>query len=67
MAQQQVLEGTWEQVRAHDAELTGRHVRLIIIDTQSANPSAKGTIIRLGMFPQLRALKDEDFKRAEYL
>lgn len=24
-----IYEGTWEEVRAHDAELTGRYVRLI--------------------------------------
>jgi hypothetical protein len=26
-----VLEGTWEEIRAHDAELAGRRVRLMII------------------------------------
>jgi len=25
-----VLEGTWEEIKAHEGELAGRHVRLII-------------------------------------
>ena len=29
---QQALEGTWEEIRAHDSELIGRRVRLILID-----------------------------------
>ena len=28
---QQVLEGTWEEIRAHESELAGQHVRLTII------------------------------------
>ena len=26
----QVIEGTWEEVKRHEAELTGRHVRLTV-------------------------------------
>lgn len=30
--QQQILEGTWEDIIAHDAELKGRRVRLTILN-----------------------------------
>ena len=30
----QTFEGRWEDVRAHDAELLGRNVRLIILNTE---------------------------------
>jgi hypothetical protein len=66
---QQVFEGTWEEVRAHDAELTGRHVRVTIIDADDVEIShskPKGKMITHGMFPQLQALTDEDFKSAEW-
>jgi hypothetical protein len=29
---QNALEGTWEEIRAHDAALAGRHVRLTFLD-----------------------------------
>jgi len=31
----QVLEGTWEEVKEHDAELAGRHVTLIVAEPTS--------------------------------
>ena len=34
MSAQPVLEGTWEEIRAHDSELAGRRVRLYIISTE---------------------------------
>jgi hypothetical protein len=41
MSRQQVLEGTCEEVRAHDAELAGRHVKLFLSEeTASAVQSA---------------------------
>jgi hypothetical protein len=40
MAAQQVLEGTWEQVRAHDAELAGRRVKLVLSDEAPQTPYA---------------------------
>ena len=32
---QQVLEGTWEEIKAHDRELNGRKVRLEVIDAEA--------------------------------
>jgi hypothetical protein len=67
---QPVLEGTWEEVRSHDMELAGRRVRLTIVDDEDrrAEPAdkPKGKMITWGMFPQLQALTDEDFKSAEW-
>jgi hypothetical protein len=37
---QQVLEGTWEEIVEHSDELSGRRVRLIVID-ESAIPSGR--------------------------
>lgn len=39
---QRICEGTWEEVRAHDAELAGQRVRLVVItdDATSTRQSA---------------------------
>ena len=31
----QILEGAWEEIRAHDAELTGHRVRLTILSREN--------------------------------
>ena len=36
-----VLEGTWEEIRAHDAELAGRRVRLMIISDEPQSKHAE--------------------------
>ena len=36
---QQTLEGTWEEILEHSAELTGQRVRLIILSDQSSHSS----------------------------
>ena len=61
-----VLEGTWEEVRGHAEELklNGRQVKLIVGDEPEEKP--RGRMITRGMFPQLQALTDEDFKAAEF-
>lgn len=63
-----VLNGTWEEIRAHDAELTGKRVQLIVDDAENNSTSQPLTeqMITLGMFPQLLALSDQDFSDAEY-
>jgi hypothetical protein len=35
MQEANILEGLWEEVRAHDAELQGRRVRLIILPDEA--------------------------------
>ena len=67
MAEQQVIEGTWEEVQHHaDAlKLNGRQVKLIVTD-EPGEKKPRGQMIRRGMFPQLQALTDEDFKAAEF-
>lgn len=68
MAKQQIYEGTWEQVKLHDQDLSGQQVRLVILHSNhSEEPVATGTkMITLGMFPQSRDLTEEDFKLAEW-
>ena len=70
---QQVLEGTWDEITRHAARFKGKRVRLTILDEkdeiaspETQVPAGEGELIRFGMFPQLQAISDEDFKRAEY-
>jgi hypothetical protein len=65
--QQQVLEGTWEEIQRHAAELklNGRHVKLIVSD-ELVEKKPQGQMMTFGMFPQLQTLTDEDFKAAEF-
>ena len=35
---QQVLEGTWEEIMQHAEELSGKHVKLTIVDESSRQP-----------------------------
>jgi hypothetical protein len=38
LVSQQVLEGTWEEILQHAEELSGKHVRLTIVDESSVQP-----------------------------
>jgi hypothetical protein len=42
MAEQQVIEGTWEEVEVHAAELRGRRVRLTVLPDDHAKEPANG-------------------------
>ena len=67
MAQQQVIEGTWEEVqsRAQRLDLNGRQVKLIVSEGLGEK-KPEGRMMTFGMFPELQALTDEDFKAAEF-
>lgn len=39
MAQPQILEGTWEEIKSHERELAGKHLRLIVLPNE-ARPGA---------------------------
>ena len=41
---QQTLEGTWEEILQHSAELVGQRVRLTILPDKSANSSTTETL-----------------------
>jgi hypothetical protein len=66
----QVLEGTWEEILAHETSLRGKRVRLEVLANEAApqeHPSSReARMMRFGMFPQLQALTEEDFKSAEW-
>jgi len=40
MAQLQALEGTWEEIKLHDSELSGKRFRLVPILPEPAKPIA---------------------------
>lgn len=42
--EQQTIEGTWEEILEHNAELAGQRVRLTILPDKSANSSAIETL-----------------------
>jgi hypothetical protein len=65
MYHDQVILGEWEEVsRLHGPELIGHRVEIRVIDHKDlAKPSR---MIREGMFPELIALTDEDFRAAEW-
>ena len=42
--EQQTIEGTWEEILEHNAELAGQRVRLTILPDKSANYSATETL-----------------------
>jgi hypothetical protein len=44
MAQQQVLEGTWEEIALHAQELSGRRLRVIVLPEES-NGAAPGNAL----------------------
>jgi hypothetical protein len=56
----QILEGTWEQVKTHDAELAGRRVRLIVDpDEEEIAPASPETPYKIRSEQQLFALLRE--------
>jgi hypothetical protein len=66
-----VLEGTWEEIQSHSAQLAGQRVRVTVIPQNGSNDPAsaskEGTprMIYLGMFSGPGELTDEDFRSAE--
>lgn len=64
---QQVIEGTWEEVqsRARVLDLNGRQVKLIVSE-KAGEQKPQSRMMTFGMFPELQALTDEDFKAAEF-
>ena len=67
MAQTLFYEGVLEELFAGHPELAKQRVRLTALDTPKTptNGSADNRI-RIGMFPQLQALTEEDFQSAEW-
>ena len=41
MAQPQVLEGTWEELKLHEEELTGKRFRLVPVPSELAKAASK--------------------------
>ena len=67
MVQPLTLEGTGAELQEHLRQHPEERFRLILLTAKSApadQPERSG--LRRGMFPQLLALTDEDFKAAEW-
>ncbi len=46
-----VLEGTWEEMRARDAELAGRRVKVIVLPTEDEGTSERSPVLRRAAGP----------------
>ena len=42
--EQQTLEGTWEEILEHSAELTGQRVKVTVLPDKSSNSSTTSTL-----------------------
>lgn len=65
---QHVLEGTWKEIQEQIRSLRlsdNDHVRLVLDQEFTQTPS-EVRFLQFGMFPQLQALTDDDFKAAEF-
>lgn len=61
-----IIQGNWEEVsRIHAAELAGHKVEIRIIDSKPS-PTKPPSMIYAGMFPELAAVTESDFKAAEW-
>jgi hypothetical protein len=67
----QILKGTWEEIRAHDADLVGKHVELVVFAEEKPNgvkraaPAPNG-LMYFGMFAGSGTVTEEDLKSAEF-
>lgn len=65
-----VFEGTWEELQSHANELSGKYLRVEIVDVENAVTGSESVTpqrgLRKGMFPELRDLDEEDFRCAEW-
>ncbi len=43
MAQPQVLEGTWEEIKLHDEELSGKRFRLVPVASEPTHIASNGS------------------------
>ena len=68
MAEQQVIEGIWEEVRErHSAELSGHRVQVRVVDrSDTPTPAEEPQYMYFGMFPGGADLTLEDFEAAEF-
>lgn len=71
--QQQIYEGTWEEIAQHAAELRGRRLRLTVLSEQNPfdaaasleQPAGNGHLY-FGMFKGDLDVTEEEFKLAEW-
>ncbi len=67
MAQSQVYEGTLEQLVKQLRKLPDTHKYKIVVTSNDLETAQKSPqMLTFGMFPQLQAITEEDFKSAEW-
>ena len=67
MAEAQVYEGTPDQLVKEFSKLPKtRKYRVAVISDEALANEKQSKMIAFGMFPQLQALTEEDFKSAEW-
>ena len=72
MAEQQVIEGTWEEIACHAEELAASGKRLKLIVPSDGTPSGTGSEARpagrayFGMFKGVTETTEEDFREVEF-
>ena len=65
MHNEQIIFGTWEEVtRHHASDLKGHRVEVRVLDEKAVPRPSR--MITEGMFPQLAAVLDDDFRSAEW-
>ena len=65
MHQNQIILGNWDEIsRSYASELEGHRVEIRVLDEVASTRPPK--LIFEGMYPQLSAITDADFKSAEW-
>jgi len=65
-ATHEVIEGTWDEISEQASRLRGHRLVVVVLPDSGQDAPAPARRMEPGMFPQLAALTDDDFKAAEY-
>lgn len=64
---QQVLEGTWEEIKTHEAELAGKRLRVVICPPEQANAEEMKPPKRVSALGKYAGvLNSEEFMRRKH-
>lgn len=59
-----IIEGTWEEISRQSHKFNGHRLRVVILPDEPSSSPRK--FMTKGIFPQLAAINEEDFKSAEF-
>lgn len=60
------FEGSWNELLSHVSEFAGQQLRVTILAQGGTRKQRPTGYIKYGMFPKLKNLSEEDFKKAEW-